>query len=280
MRSSSSSRCLRIRAPPRAAAGAAPPAQGARLATRPRRAVRDRARSPAACRAAGSSPRPPCRSGASRDAPAPPTRSRPVLRSNDPNTASIGFLNARSTSATASSGRRTADLVLQLRELLGDVGRRRSRRVESTCPNLTKIGPSVSSARPAAPARGSSNVRKDSARCTRRGSRPVGSAASANSSRRSGIRPRGFWRGAGRGARRVVLEGRRNLTGNHDASQKPCAARAILPRAASSSECSHAYCQIRRRRGFARAGRRRRLGPDDVHARCAHLANESRDTAR
>jgi len=157
------------------------------------------------------------------------------------------FLNARSTSATASSEANGGTWSWSFASSPAMSGGRRSRRVESTCPNLTKIGPSVSSARRSRTARGASNVRKDSARSARRGSRPAGSAASANSSRPKRNPTQRIL--ARRRARRTACRSWRKAesTGNHAASQNraawyaiPRTVRAILRRAFALSEIPHA----------------------------------------
>src|SRR6267143_4013656 len=100
--------------------------------------------------------------------------------SNFSKTFATGLPNARSTSASASSpgngGTRSCSFASSSARSAG----KRSRRVESTWPNLTKIGPSASSARRNRTPRGSRSVRKKESAFRARASRPP--EASANSS--------------------------------------------------------------------------------------------------
>src|SRR5882762_9818868 len=106
--------------------------------------------------------------------------------SNFSKTFATGSPNARSTSASASSpgngGTRSCSFASSSARSAG----RRSRRVESTWPNLTNIGPSASSARRSRTPRGSRSVRKKKSAFRARASRlPEASANSSSPKRRA-----------------------------------------------------------------------------------------------
>src|SRR6266571_84369 len=106
--------------------------------------------------------------------------------SNFSKTFAIGLPNARSTSATASSpgndGTRSWSFASSSARSAGS----KSRRVESTWPNLTKMGPSASSARRSRAPRGSESARKKSSAFRARASRlPEASANSSSPKRRA-----------------------------------------------------------------------------------------------
>src|SRR6266849_79137 len=106
--------------------------------------------------------------------------------SNLSKTFAIGLPNARSTSARASSpgngGTRSCSFASSSARSAGS----RSRRVESTWPNLTKMGPSASSARRSRTPRGSESERKKNSAFSARASLlPEASANSSSPKRRA-----------------------------------------------------------------------------------------------
>src|SRR5882762_1002964 len=100
----------------------------------------------------------------------------------------IDLPKARSTSATASSpgngGTRSWSIASSSARSAG----KRSRRVENTWPNLTKMGPSASSARRSRTARGSESARKKRSAFSARASRLPDASANSSSPKRRAIR--------------------------------------------------------------------------------------------
>src|SRR5882672_10667698 len=121
----------------------------------------------------------------------------------------IGLPKARSTSATASLPGKGGTLSWSFASSSARSAGKRSRRVESTWPNLTKMGPSASSAKRSRAPRGSESERKKRSAFRARDSRlPEASANSSSPKRRviQRILARRNKAGRGRGAKRPIYQ--------------------------------------------------------------------------
>ena len=107
-----------------------------------------------------------------RNAPAQPRRSRPGVRSNVLNTSSSGRPKTRTIVATTRSDANGGTRSCSSASSSAMSGGSRSRRVDSICPNLMKIGPRSSSARRRRTPRGAREVAPEQRVADRKPQRP------------------------------------------------------------------------------------------------------------